>query len=112
MDMIEAIEAHFDGSRYYIEFENINDLDKFESKIILTVELFYTINNLRKYINLNGFGVLFFDDYLQDTGWGEYSPRQNPNGFLRVTKYKDLTNVVKPYLIQKISIDSWEELMK
>jgi hypothetical protein len=58
-----------------------------------------------------GTGVLFFDDNFENACWAELSPKQIPESY-RAYNYKNLTDVVRSYIVRKVSIDSWEELMR
>lgn len=112
MDMIDAIKAQFDGHRYYIEFNNLNELCRFnELYTIPKSDLRFAIQHVRDIMEREGTGVLFFDDNFADACWAALSPKQIPEAYCFYS-YKNITDVVKPYIVSKVSIDSWEELMR
>lgn len=113
MDMIDAIKAQFDGHRYYIEFDNLNELCRFNELYTLPKsDLRFAIQHVRDIMERNGTGVMFFDDNFNSSCWAAYSPGRNPEKFKPLEIYKNLTDIVRPYIAPKVSIDSWEELMR
>ena len=108
MDMIDAIKAQFDGHRYYIEFDNLNELCRFnELYTIPKNDLRFAIQHVRDIMELKGAGVLFFDDNFADACLAAFSPRQAPEAY-GLYRYKNITDIVRPYIVPKVSIDSWE----